>query len=314
MPASHDLFAPAEGDTFSRSRSGLAHSDREIEQMREWIEAGDNSLLQVVAALGECLKAAAAAMRPVTPMARPGVRGPFPEEGLMRHEDALSAVARAAEHVVKAAQFNKLPFYERHFIPSGGMPEGLRPKEFDVHRNDEAVYDERRAQAIEAAGKRKQQREEQIAREAAEAERRSEAEEKDRVDQRLIAEFLSEQPAKAKRSFQARLRDPAFQGAAITVIEAVSACIAAAAGLNAEKVARFEQRLAHTVGADPELRAMSRFYLDNAKIYVEQVVESQRMPTANVKKALAVLTQLGKRIEKGVVDRVPTPVKAKKRV
>lgn len=311
MPAAHDLFAPAKGDTLSRSRSGLAHSDREIEQMRAWIEASDERLLQVVAALGDCLKAAAAAMNPVRPSALAGMGGPYPEEGLMRHSDSLAAVARAAERVARAAEFSKAPFFDRHFIPSGGMPEGLRPREFDEHRNDEEVYDKRRAEAIEAAAEREREKRAKRAREAEETSSRREAEEKRQQDQRLIDEYLAGQPAKAKRAFESRLRDPAFNSSAVAVVEAASTCLAAAAVMDAEKLERSEQRLAKAVGVDPELRAMWRYYLENAEGPVEEVVESQRLPAGNVKKALAALRKVGERIDKTAVMPAPAPAKAK---
>jgi hypothetical protein len=311
MPAADHLFAPANGDTLARSRSGLAHSDREIEQMRAWIQAGDERLLEVVAALGDCLKAAAAAMKPVRPSGHPGMGGPFPEDALMRHADSLAEVTEAAERVVRAANFVKAPFFGRHFIPSGGMPDGLRPQEFDKHRNDEAVYDKARKEAIDAAAIRAREEEAERAREAERQASQREADEEREEGRRVIAEFLAEQPAKAKRIFESRLRDAAFEASAIAAIQAASGCIAAAAVSDAEKVGRYEQRLAKALGADPELRAMWRFYLENAERPVKQVIESQRMPKANITKALSELRKLGERIEKTSARPAPSPAKTK---
>ncbi len=156
MPASKDLFTPDKGDRFSRSTSGLAYSDREIQEMLEWIEECDQSLLEVFSVLTGCLQTATNCMAPVRPEGRSrGLSDPM--TAIHLHERKMQNVKNALEKLSRLGNFPKVQFYERHFIPSGGMPSGLAPRDFDESRNDERVYDEARAAAIakSIAGKNK---------------------------------------------------------------------------------------------------------------------------------------------------------------
>jgi hypothetical protein len=150
MPASDDLFSPGKGDSFVRSYSGLAHSDREIQEMREWIDACDRNLPGVFSWLADCLSAASDCMAPVQPEP-PTNQGPCPENAIRKHAIKIERLKSAVEKLSKAAAFPSPPFYDRHFIPIGGMPSGLNPRDFDGTRNDEKVYDKARTAAINKA-------------------------------------------------------------------------------------------------------------------------------------------------------------------
>lgn len=147
MPASDDLFNPEVGDKFVRSRSGLAYSDREIQEIRDWIKECDAIMPSVFSQLAECLSAASDCMTTVTPISLDR-REKGIESALMACNRRLTKLTEGLARLAKAAQFPSQPFYSRHFIPSGGMPAGLDPRDFDENRNDEGVYDAAQAAAI----------------------------------------------------------------------------------------------------------------------------------------------------------------------
>lgn len=294
MPAADDLFAPRKGDTFARSRSGLAFSDSELAQMRAWIADGDQRLGAIVRSLGDCLVVAADAMAPVRPGLMPGE--PYADEGLRRQQDAWLKLQRLMANAARMAEFPKAPFFARHSAPSGGNPDGLHPREFDDHRNDEEVFDKARELAIENAAAAKEARAAKKAQddEAAAAKQREDEDRKQ--SEALMSEYLRELSPKPRRAFEARLKDPAFSTAAGSMIEACSCCVAAAAILDKGRLARFGKAARAAAGSDQDLIAMWRFYFKQARELVPLIVEDNGAPRGNIKKALSMLGQVDERI------------------
>jgi hypothetical protein len=288
MPASDDLFAPGKGDSFARSLSGLAFSDREIQEMRKWIEDGDRALPHLVAALAESMIAASACMEPVRP-SNVSWRRTSPSDALSAHDQKLDTLRSSLARLSTVASFPKVPFYERHFIPGGGMPSGLTPRDFDGTRNDENIYDEARAKAIKKALAAKNR--------ALAAKKDAENEPASHTEQvaRALNEYIGDLSAKTARKLRTRLADADFSEAAFAVIESAGHCIAAAAFQSADKLVEGEQLLSSSAGSDPDLRAIAIYYLENAREPVRSVMESMGRPLKGDKKALADLAKIRQR-------------------
>lgn len=314
MPATDDLFNPPEGDKFLRSFCGLAHSDREIQEMRAWIEQCDAILPSVFSKLAECLAVASECLAPVTPHSDNWKEQGF-ENALRKRETRLTQLSEGLEKLAKATQFPKRPFFSRHSIPSGGVLAGLNPHDFDETRNDEGVYDAARAATIAKS---------LAAKKAAEETKKGAETPKSPVDDDLgtkmqqslaLLEYVKQLPSSEGKRVQGRInRDEDFREKAIATLTAAGYCMAAVATGRADKLAEGESLLLSAAGSDPDLHAIVHHYFDNAQDSIDDIVDDLGLTKANVKKALADIAKLRKRFDNSVEAKTEAPKADKKRV
>lgn len=285
----------SEGEDLQRGSSGLAYSDREIALLKAWFDDCEEKARGLIVSLAECMTTATQALQPI---------GHSIDKATSEYEKRIRNLQNAISRVAKLEPFKKAPFFDRHFIPYGGMPDGIRTRDFDEHRNDESIFDEQFAKALKAQKEKEAKEKKRREIESRAAEEKREAEEDQRLMRRVTNEFLRELPEKARSAFAKKLEDSEFNKAFAATIQSTGALVAAVAINDGERIVEYRKILTTQLTARPDLLAVARVYLENSEEPI-RMMQSNRdlgIPASRIPQGVAacekILLELDAAVEK----------------
>lgn len=312
MSIADSLFNRDVGKDIHRGHSGLAYSDREIALMKAWLEECEGKVRELIEALADSMKSASQALQPL--------HGSI-ERSMSDYQDRIKELQSSIASLTHLNSLETRPIFGRHYIPVGGMPDGISTRDFDQHRNDESVFDKKLAKALKDREEKKLEEKRRRDIELQAKEKRREDEEEQLAHQRMVEEFLGELPQTERRVFEAKLKDQEFNEAFVAAVNSTGALVAAVAINDQRRVDEYRKILATQLTASPDLIAVARVYLGQAEdpISMMQAEPAFGIPASRIPQAVAACKKLlldledsfGKKAKKNTQASVTKSTKAK---